>query len=45
MTLADRLVVIRDGEVVQVDGAPEELHHEPGDRFVAGAGSRFNPAP
>ena len=35
MTLADRIVVMRDGEIVQ-SGAPEEVYHRPVDRFVAG---------
>ena len=35
MTLADRIVVLRDGGVEQV-GAPLELYHRPANRFVAG---------
>jgi len=35
MTLADRIVVLRDGRVEQV-GAPLELYHQPANRFVAG---------
>jgi ABC-type sugar transport system ATPase subunit len=35
MTLADRIVVLRDGRVEQV-GAPLDLYHRPGNRFVAG---------
>lgn len=35
MTLADRIVVLKDGEVMQV-GAPMELYHEPATKFVAG---------
>ena len=35
MTLADKIVVLRDGQVMQV-GAPMELYHEPANRFVAG---------
>ena len=35
MTLADRIVVMRDGEIVQ-SGPPEEVYQEPVDRFVAG---------
>ncbi|AZN99863.1 sn-glycerol-3-phosphate ABC transporter ATP-binding protein UgpC [Mesorhizobium sp. M9A.F.Ca.ET.002.03.1.2] len=35
MTLADRIVVLKDGEVMQI-GAPMELYHEPANRFVAG---------
>jgi multiple sugar transport system ATP-binding protein len=35
MTLADRIVVMRDGEIMQV-GPPLELYHRPANRFVAG---------
>jgi multiple sugar transport system ATP-binding protein len=35
MTLADRIVVMRDGEVQQV-GPPLDLYHKPANRFVAG---------
>ena len=35
MTLADRIVVLRDGRVEQV-GEPLQLYHAPGNRFVAG---------
>ncbi len=35
MTLADRIVVLHEGEVQQV-GAPLELYHRPANRFVAG---------
>ncbi|WP_341212763.1 ABC transporter ATP-binding protein [uncultured Limimaricola sp.] len=35
MTLADRIVVLRDGRVEQV-GAPMELYNNPANRFVAG---------
>ncbi|MCT7374379.1 ABC transporter ATP-binding protein [Chelativorans salis] len=35
MTLADKIVVLKDGEVMQT-GAPMELYHEPANRFVAG---------
>src|SRR3954452_4537961 len=35
MTLADRVVVLRDGAIEQV-GAPLELYHRPSNRFVAG---------
>ena len=35
MTLADRIVVMRDGEIVQ-SGPPETVYHQPVDRFVAG---------
>ncbi|MCL7998132.1 sn-glycerol-3-phosphate ABC transporter ATP-binding protein UgpC [Brucella sp. 21LCYQ03] len=35
MTLADKIVVLRDGRVEQV-GSPLELYHHPVNRFVAG---------
>jgi multiple sugar transport system ATP-binding protein len=35
MTLADRIVVLRSGEIEQV-GTPLELYHHPRNRFVAG---------
>ncbi|MDJ0820253.1 MAG: ABC transporter ATP-binding protein [Paracoccaceae bacterium] len=35
MTLADRIVVLRDGRVEQV-GSPMELYNNPANRFVAG---------
>ncbi|MET3598931.1 ABC transporter ATP-binding protein [Martelella mangrovi] len=35
MTLADRIVVLKDGAVQQV-GSPMELYHEPANLFVAG---------
>lgn len=35
MTLADKIVVLRDGHVEQV-GAPMELYHDPENKFVAG---------
>ncbi len=35
MTLADRIVVLRDGFVEQM-GSPNELYHYPANRFVAG---------
>ncbi len=35
MTLADRIVVLRDGEIEQV-GAPMELYNNPENQFVAG---------
>ena len=35
MTLADKIVVLKDGEVLQV-GAPMELYHHPANKFVAG---------
>ena len=35
MTLADRIVVLRDGRVQQV-GSPDEIYHQPANRFVAG---------
>ena len=35
MTLADRIVVLRAGVIVQV-GTPDEIYHQPQHRFVAG---------
>ncbi|MEO1951261.1 sn-glycerol-3-phosphate ABC transporter ATP-binding protein UgpC [Thioclava sp.] len=35
MTLADKIVVLRDGLVMQ-SGSPMELYHNPANRFVAG---------
>ncbi len=35
MTLADKIVVLKDGQVMQV-GSPMELYHNPANRFVAG---------
>jgi len=35
MTLADKIVVLRDGTIQQV-GAPLDLYHDPHNRFVAG---------
>ncbi len=35
MTLADKIVVLKDGEVMQV-GAPMDLFHNPANEFVAG---------
>ncbi len=35
MTLADKIVVLKDGKVMQA-GAPMELYHEPANLFVAG---------
>jgi len=35
MTLADRIVVLRDGRVEQI-GSPMELYNDPANRFVAG---------
>ena len=35
MTLADKIVVLKDGQVMQI-GAPMELYHEPANLFVAG---------
>jgi multiple sugar transport system ATP-binding protein len=35
MTLADRIVVLRDGQVMQ-EGAPMDLYHAPANAFVAG---------
>ena len=35
MTLADKIVVLKDGQIMQV-GAPMELYHNPANLFVAG---------
>jgi ABC-type sugar transport system ATPase subunit len=35
MTLADRIVVLQGGRVQQV-GSPDEIYHQPANRFVAG---------
>ncbi len=35
MTLADKIVVLKDGQVMQA-GSPMELYHHPANRFVAG---------
>ncbi len=35
MTLADKIVVLKDGKVMQI-GTPMELYHEPANLFVAG---------
>ena len=35
MTLADKIVVLRDGKIEQV-GSPLELYRDPGNKFVAG---------
>lgn len=35
MTLADKIVVLKDGQVMQT-GAPLDLYHHPANRFVAG---------
>ncbi|MBM1221488.1 sn-glycerol-3-phosphate ABC transporter ATP-binding protein UgpC [Ponticoccus sp. SC2-23] len=35
MTLADKIVVLKDGEVMQI-GSPMELYHNPANLFVAG---------
>ncbi|TKW66030.1 MAG: sn-glycerol-3-phosphate ABC transporter ATP-binding protein UgpC [Paracoccus denitrificans] len=35
MTLADKIVVLKDGQVMQV-GSPMDLYHHPANRFVAG---------
>jgi multiple sugar transport system ATP-binding protein len=35
MTLADKIVVLKDGNVMQI-GAPMELYHDPANLFVAG---------
>lgn len=39
--LSDRIAVMSDGAIRQV-GTPEELYHEPADRFVAGFVGRAN---
>ena len=35
LTMADRIVVLKDGEIMQI-GTPHELYYEPANRFVAG---------
>lgn len=35
MTLADKIVVLKDGQVMQI-GAPMDLYHDPANLFVAG---------
>ncbi|NLS11687.1 sn-glycerol-3-phosphate ABC transporter ATP-binding protein UgpC [Vibrio sp. SM6] len=35
MTLADRIVILRDGEVEQI-GTPKEIYQKPANKFVAG---------
>ncbi len=35
MTLADRIVIMRDGRIEQI-GSPEDVFHRPASRFVAG---------
>jgi len=35
MTMADKIVVLRDG-IIEQSGTPLELYHKPGNRFVAG---------
>ena len=35
MTLADKIVVLKEGEVMQI-GAPMDLYHHPANKFVAG---------
>jgi len=35
MTLSDRVIVMRDGEIVQI-GAPQEIYEDPNNKFVAG---------
>lgn len=35
MTLADRIVILRDGKIEQV-GTPKEIYHHPANKFVAG---------
>jgi len=48
MTLADKIVVLRDGQVEQI-GSPMELYNNPANRFVAGflgaPSMNFLPAP
>jgi putative spermidine/putrescine transport system ATP-binding protein len=34
MTMSDRIVILRDGRIVQI-GSPAELYHRPASRFVA----------
>ena len=34
LTMADRIAVMRDGKIGQ-HGTPQEIHHKPGNRFVA----------
>jgi len=35
MTLSDRVIVMKDGEIVQI-GTPQEIYEDPDSRFVAG---------
>ena len=35
MTLSDRVIVMRDGEIMQI-GAPQEIYEDPNSKFVAG---------
>ena len=35
MTLSDRVIVMRDGEIVQI-GTPQEIYEDPDSKFVAG---------
>ena len=44
MTLADRIVVLRDGRVEQV-GSPMDLYNDPDNQFVAGRSNRSSGAP
>ena len=39
MTLADRIVVLRDGNIEQI-GSPLELYNHPANQFVAGFSAR-----
>src|SRR5258708_22130121 len=34
MTMSDRIVILREGRIVQI-GSPDELYHRPATRFVA----------
>ena len=36
MTLADRIVIMKDGAILQV-GSPDEVYHEPADTFAPGS--------
>ena len=46
MTMADKIVVLRDGNVEQV-GQPLDLYHRPANKFVAGfiGSPAMNPSP
>ena len=35
MTLSDRVIVMRDGEIIQI-GTPQEIYEDPSNKFVAG---------